>query len=76
MTDILSVLDSINKVAEVGMKSGQEMRQAEIDELVGALRTARRYVCLVRSDDVAGDDPIFSFLDEVDALLSRYPVPR
>jgi hypothetical protein len=23
-----------------------------------------------------GDDPIFSFLDEVDALLSRYPVPR
>ena len=35
------------------------------------IRRARRYVGMVRSDDVDGDDPIYAFLDEMDALLAE-----
>ncbi|MGA0595648.1 hypothetical protein [Enterovirga sp. CN4-39] len=39
------------------------------EALVEALKKARRYAGMVRSSDIAGDDPIFQVLDEIDAAL-------
>jgi hypothetical protein len=75
MTDILSVLDSINKVAEVGMKSGQEMRQAEIDELVSMLIDARNQIEYMQEKFTPTSTGV-TMISRIDALLSRYPVPR
>jgi hypothetical protein len=75
MTDILSVLDSINKVAEVGMKSGQEMRQAEIDELVSMLIDARNQIEYMQEKFTPTSTGVAT-ISRIDALLSRYPVPR
>jgi hypothetical protein len=75
MTDILSVLDSINKVAEVGMKSGQEMRQAEIDALVSMLIDARNQIEYMQEKFTPTSTGVAT-ISRIDALLSRYPVPR
>jgi hypothetical protein len=75
MTDILSVLDSINKVAEVGMKSGQEVRQAEIDALVSMLIDARNQIEYMQEKFTPTSTGVAT-ISRIDALLSRYPVPR
>jgi hypothetical protein len=75
MTDILSVLDSINKVAEVGMKSGREVRQAEIDALVSMLIDARNQIEYMQEKFTPTSTGVAT-ISRIDALLSRYPVPR
>jgi hypothetical protein len=40
-------------------------------DLLDALRKARHYVGMVRSSDIADDDPIFGVIDEIDCALSK-----
>jgi hypothetical protein len=40
-------------------------------EVVQALADARRYIGLVRIDDIVGDDTILPLIREIDALLLR-----
>ncbi len=45
--------------------------QGECAELRTLLVKAHKYMGLVRSNDIAGDDPIFAVMDEIGAILSR-----
>jgi hypothetical protein len=40
--------------------------------LAEALEKSRVYVGMVRSSDIADDDPIFGVMDEIDAALALY----
>jgi hypothetical protein len=40
--------------------------------LAEALKKSRVYVGMVRSSDIADDDPIFGVMDEIDAALALY----
>jgi hypothetical protein len=40
--------------------------------LAEALKKSRVYVGMVRSSDIADDDPIFEVIDEIDAALALY----
>lgn len=57
------------KDAEIARLEAENGRMREL------LASARRYVGLVRSSDIAGDDPIFGVMEEIDAALSPTPDP-
>jgi phosphosulfolactate phosphohydrolase-like enzyme len=48
-----------------------ERQQRDLKEAVELLRKSHRYVGLVRSNDVAGNDPIYGHLEDIDAFLAR-----
>lgn len=51
-------------------------KAALVENLEAALREGYRYVGMVRSNDIAGDDPIFGWLTDTKALLASESKPR